>query len=113
MDTAVRILAVAGFIAVAWRMLRALVRALTRSADVVAARSHAAVRAQHGDITGLQEADRARGSASRRRYVALGVFSFWAGLLLVPTLTPWPYLLYAGYSLLWLWPRRSSRALPT
>ena len=113
METAVTILAVAGFIAVARRLLRSLLRALTRTADVVIAREHAATRAQRGDLTGLQEATNARSAAKRRRYVELGLLSVWAGLLLVPPLTPWPYLLYASYSLLWLLPRRKSRLLRT
>lgn len=112
MDTAVLILAVTGFAAVAARMLLALLRVLTRGADVLIARDVAATRAQRGDLTGLEEANLARGEARRRRYVALGLLSIWAGLLLVPALTPWPNLLYAAYSLLWLLPR-SERVLPT
>jgi hypothetical protein len=113
MDTAVLILAVAGFAAVAVRMVGALVRVLTRGADALIARDVAAARAQRGDLTGLAEANLVRGAARRRRYVALGVLSIWAGLLLVPALTPWPTLLYAAYSLLWLLPPRRERALPT
>jgi hypothetical protein len=113
MDTAVLILAVAGFGAVAARMLFALLRVLTRGADALMARDVAAARAQRGDLTGLEEANVARGAARRGRYVALGLLSIWAGLLLVPALTPWPRLLYAAYSLLWLLPPRRERMLPT
>jgi hypothetical protein len=112
METAVLILAVAGFAAVAVRMVGALLRVLTRGADVLVAREVAAARAQRGDLTGLEEANLARGAARQRRYVALGVLSIWAGLLVVPALTPWPNLLYAAYSLLWLLPRRRERILP-
>jgi hypothetical protein len=113
MDTAVLILAVAGFAAVAARMLFALLRVLTRGADALMARDIAATRAQRGDLTGFEEANAARGVARRGRYAALGVLSIWAGLLLVPTLTPWPIRLYAVYSLLWLLPPRRERVLPT
>jgi hypothetical protein len=86
---------------------------LTRGADALIAREVATTRAQRGDLTGLEEANFVRGEARRRRYVALGFLSFWAGLLVVPTLTPWPSLLYAAYSLLWLLPHRRERVLPT
>jgi hypothetical protein len=113
METAVLILAVAGFIAVAARMLRALLGVLTVGADALIAREVAATRAQRGDLTGLEEAKLARSAARRRRYVALGMLSMWAGLLVVPPLTPWPYFLYAAYSLLWLLPHRRVPVLPT
>jgi hypothetical protein len=113
METAVLILAVAGFVAVAARVLRALLGVLTVGADVLIAREVAATRANRGDLTGLEEAKLARGEARRRRYVALGVLSIWAGLLMVPALTPWPNFLYAAYSLLWLLPHRRERVLPT
>jgi hypothetical protein len=113
MDTAILLLAIAGFCAVALHLLRALLRVLTRGADAVLARELANTRAQRGDLTGLEEANLARGEARRRRYRALGVFSLWGGLLLVPQITPWPRLLYATYSLLWLLPRRTGRALQT
>jgi hypothetical protein len=113
METAVLILAVAGFVAVAARMLRALLGVVTVGADALIAREVAATRKQRGDLTGLEEANLARSEARRRRYVALGLLSIWAGLLVVPAVTPWPILMYAAYSLLWLLPHRRGRVLPT
>lgn len=112
MGTAVVILAVAGVLAVLLRAARALFALLRGGADAVIAREVAAARLRRGDITGLQDATAARAEARRRRYSALGVLFIWAGLLVVPALTPWPAALYASYSLLWLLPRRT-RIFPT
>jgi hypothetical protein len=109
MNTAVQLLAIAGFAAAALRAGSALFAALRSGADSFLARELAATRGQRGDLTGVADASALRAVARRRRMLALGVFSVWAGLLLVPTLTPWPVLLYASYSLLWLVPRRGRR----
>jgi hypothetical protein len=106
MRTAVVILAVLGIAAAVVRMVRAALWALHGGIDAFLARDTAAVRARRGDLTGLADAETQRQLARRRRIRALGAASFWAGLLLVPPLTPWPTALYASYSLLWLLPRR-------
>jgi hypothetical protein len=95
------------------RLLRSFVLVLSRGADAFLAREIAETRAQRGDITGLQEATVERSAARRRRIMSLGTLSMWAGLLLIPSLTPWPRLLYAAYSVLWLLPRRPRRILST
>jgi hypothetical protein len=107
MSTAVFLLAVAGFAAVALRAGLALFGALRGGVDAFLARDLAEVRARRGDLTGLEEAAGARSVARRRRLLALSIFTMWVGLLVVPSLTPWPLFLYASYSLLWLVPRRS------
>lgn len=107
MSTAVLLLAVAGFLAVALRAVRALFAALRGGVDAFLARDLADTRARRGDLTGLSDAEAARASARRYRVMALGFFFLWGGLLLVPPLTPWPQLLYGAYSLLWLLPHRA------
>jgi hypothetical protein len=106
MRTAVLLLAALGFAAAALRMVRSLFFTLHGGVDAFLARDLADTRAQRGDLTGVADARDAHATARRRRMLALGAASFWAGLLLVPPLTPWPELLYASYSLLWLLPRR-------
>jgi hypothetical protein len=108
-DTALQLLAIAGFAAVALRALIALLASLRRGVDVFLARDLADTRRQRGDITGLTDAAEARAAASRRRFVALSFFFLWAGLLIIPPLTPWPTMLYASYCVLWLLPRRRMR----
>jgi hypothetical protein len=107
MDAPILILAVAGGLAILLRAGRALFLVLRGGADAIIARDVAATLARRGDLTGLQEARVAHADARRRRYLAVGVFSLWIGLLLIPSLTPWPRMLYALYSLLWLVPRRA------
>jgi hypothetical protein len=106
MNLALMLLAVAGFAAAAVRAAVALFMAVRSGVDSFLARDLAESRGQRGDLTGLADATALRQTARRRRFVALGVFALWAALLIVPPLTPWPLLLYAGYSLLWLVPRR-------
>jgi hypothetical protein len=110
MSTAIMLLAAAGVIAVVLRLLRALFASLRGGVDAFLASDVAETRAQRGDLTGLDDARVAAVIARRRRFVALGTASMWVGLLIVPTLTPWPSLLYATYSLLWLLPRRTRHA---
>ncbi|HUF50470.1 MAG TPA: hypothetical protein VMN60_06540 [Longimicrobiales bacterium] len=112
MNTALLLLAIAGFSAIALRALSALFATVRVGIDVFLARDAAATRRQRGDLTGLADANAARATARRRRYIALGFLSLWAGLLVVPALTPWPRALYAAYSALWLLPRRRLLARP-
>jgi hypothetical protein len=109
MRLAVLLLSVVGFAAVALRAASALLNVFRGGVESFLARDLAGIRARRGDLTGLQEAAELRGVARRHRMVALGAFSMWVVLLVVPPLTPWPELLYATYSLLWLAPRRIGR----
>jgi hypothetical protein len=110
MQTAIVLLAVAGVIAVALRLFRSLFMSLRGGVDAFIARDMADVRARRGDLTGVDDARASAALARRRRMIAFGTASVWLGLLIVPTLTPWPTLLYAGYSVLWLIPRGARRA---
>jgi hypothetical protein len=106
MTTLVTLLAAVGAMAVVLRIVRALFAVLHGGVDAFLARDAADVRARRGDLTGLADAATARAQARRRKLNATGILFIWSGLLLVPLLTPWPALLYASYSLLWLLPRR-------
>lgn len=112
MNIAVFLLAIAGFAAAALRALLALLAVLRSGVDAFLARDLAQTRGQRGDLTGLADARELQGAARRRRALAVGVLAMWVGLLVVPPLTPWPAMLYATYSLLWLVPRRPVRIPP-
>ena len=104
------ILGIAGVVAVLRHAVDALLRLLHGGVDAVLAGGRASTRAQHGDVTGVQEAEAERQRAARRRSVALALLVLWTALLLLPPLTAWPSALYAAYALLWLLPRRRLRA---
>jgi hypothetical protein len=104
------ILAIAGFVAVLRHALDALLRLLHGDVAAALAGGRASVRAQHGDLTGLEEARAERETAAARRRMALALLVLWTALLLLPPLTAWPLGLYAAYALLWLLPRRRPRA---
>ena len=110
MSTGIMLLAIAGVIAVVLRLVRALFVALRGGVDSFLARDVAQTRAQRGDLTGIDDARAAGRNARRRRMLALGAASVWIGLLVFPTLTPWPRVLYACYALLWLIPRQPRHA---
>ncbi len=109
MSVLVFALAALGFLAVARRVVVAGFRLLGRGVDRFVAGETAEVRARRGDLTGLAEASGRETTARRAQLASLGVFSFWVLLLVAPALTPWPRLLYAAYSALWLVPRPVSR----
>lgn len=109
MRIVILLLAFAGGLAVLARVIRSLFRLLHRGIDAFVAREVADLRAQKGDLTGLADAARQRADARRRRLVAVAALSFWVVLLVAPPLTPWPELLYALYSVLWLIPHELPR----
>jgi len=111
MHTLLLLLAISGGAAVLARLGRNLFQLAHGGVDALFASNLVKTRAERGDITGLQDAHSVRAGAVRRRQLALAALAFWVGLLLLPPLTPWPALIYAAYSVLWLFPRaRSPRA---
>lgn len=96
------LLSILGVLAVALRLARALLRAIGRSAEGVAAGQAVGARAQRGDLTGMAEATEWRRLAVRRRWRALTTSGLWAALLVVPAYTAWTRLIYAAYALLWV-----------
>ena len=106
MQFIVLLLAVMGVLAVLARAVRASFSLLRGGVDMFLARDLHEVRAQRGDLTGMQEADALRRIGRQRRAKAAARLSFWIGLLLIPTFTPWPAQLCAAYAILWLVPRK-------
>ena len=100
-------LAVSGVIAILARIARGLFTLLRGGVDMVLARDLADVRAQRGDLTGIEEAAALRRNGRQLRTRALLVIAFWAGLLVVPFLTANATQILAAYSVLWLLPRRA------
>ncbi len=95
------ILAVLGIVAVVARLAGALLRALGRTAEHVAAGHAVDTRAARGDLTGLAEAGAWRTEARRRRRNAWLLGALWTALLVAPLYTPWTSYVYAAYALLW------------
>ncbi len=93
---------VLGFLAVLLRLGRALVRALGRSAEHVAAGHTLDARAQRGDLTGMAEAGQWRKAVARKRTRAVATSAFWAALLIAPAYTSITRLVYAAYAVLWV-----------
>lgn len=102
MEPALSILAVFGFVAVLWRLAGSLLRAARGGVDHFLARESAAVRAQRGDITGMEEAEEWMRRARRDRRDALLTTALWVSLLVAPAFTPVAREIYAAYSVLWL-----------
>lgn len=98
------LLAVLGGIAVARRAAASLLRLAHRGVDAFVAGEIEEVRARRGDLTGLQDAQQDVRHARGARQRAAAALCLWAGLLVVPPLTPWPIPMYAAYSLLWFLP---------
>lgn len=99
-------LALAGAAAILLRAGAALLRLAHGGLESLYAGGLAEAHARRGDITGLQDAASSREHAVRRRRLAVASLVMWAGLLLLPLITPWPATMFAAYSLLWLVPRR-------
>ncbi len=93
-------LAVLGSVAVVIRLARALLLALGRTAEHVAAGQAQDNLARRGDLTGLAEAGAWRLEARKRRRNAWLVGALWAALLLVPLFTAWTLYVYAAYAVL-------------
>ncbi len=95
------ILSALGLLAVIGRLARALLRALGRTAEHVAAGQAASNLARRGDLTGLAEAGAWRTEARKRRRNAWLTGALWTALLLVPLWTPWTLYVYSAYAVLW------------
>lgn len=109
MSLLVVVLAVIGFVAVALRVVLAILGLLRRGVDRYLADSVADVRARRGDLTGMDEARVEEQGARRALFSAFAILSFWALLLIAPALTPWPRTIYAAYSVFWLLPSGFAR----
>lgn len=103
------VLAVLGVLAVISRAGRAVLSLLRGGVDAFIARDLHDVRAQRGDLTGMQEAESLRRAGRQRRAIAIARLLFWVGLLFVPGYTPWPAQLRAAYCIFWVIPPRRNR----
>lgn len=106
MNAVLLLLAIAGFFAAVRGLARAGLGLLVRGVEVVMADEATSIQARRGDLTGLGAADARSAAARRRRRFSLAAVALWAALLALPPLTPWPRLLYAAWSPLWLLPAR-------
>jgi hypothetical protein len=102
MDFLLLILAVVGFLAVLRLSLVAGLMVLGRGVEAFLAREVTEAHARRGDITSLQAAQVTRSKASRARVHAVARLALTVALLVAPVLSPWPRLIYAAYSPLWL-----------
>lgn len=101
MDAILTALAVAGFAAIAMRLVRAVFRLLRRATEAFAARETAGTRARRGDLTGMEEA-RTRAASARRALLRSGAAALgWTLLLAVPAFTARARLAYASYLAVW------------
>lgn len=100
------ILAIIGFIGAARLAGRAAFRVLFRGVEGFLAGEAGDTHARRGDITALRTAEAVRSTAKRARLASTALLAAWIGLLVIPTFTPWPRLIYAAYLPLWLVHRR-------
>ena len=98
------ILAIAGFLAVARQLTRAVFILLKRSVDSFLLGEVAGARARRGDVTGLVEARTAKQERRRARWRSLLAVILWAALLALPLTTRLTLQGFALYSILWLVP---------
>ena len=107
------LLAIPGVLAVLLRLGWALFGAGKHTVEWFVARQISQQRAEHGDLTGLSEAEKIRDQAGRqqRRY---GMHALvWTLLLALPLLIPGAVIVYPFYSVLWLLPGRRILHTPT
>lgn len=102
MEPLVAILAVLGFAALARNALVAWARAVKLGVEAFATRQIARTRADHGDVTGMQEARSEASAARRLRTRAVVRGALWGTALVAPLATRWTAGLYAVAALLWL-----------
>lgn len=99
------ILAIPGVLAVMLRLGAALVQTARYSLERYVARQMLDQRAHRGDLSGMAEADKVRGTAASRQMRFLGEAAMWAALLGVPLLFPLAVILYPFYAIFWFVPR--------
>lgn len=103
------LLAVFGFLALAGRLGRALLRLALNAAESTAATGLAEVSERRGDITGMMETRNAAQALRRRRRFALLTVAGCFLLIAVPPLAGVAREVYAACALLWFVPTRRIR----
>lgn len=109
MQTAVFLLAIAGALAVVYRLVRALARLVLSFAEVTSASGLAEVSARRGDLTAMAEQRVHERLARRRQWGDLLYVLLWLGWLLLPPLISLAQPFYAAAAPLWLLPYRRVR----
>jgi hypothetical protein len=103
------LLAVLGFLALAGRLGRGLVRLALNAAESTAATGLAEVSERRGDITGMMETRNAAQALRRHRRFALLTVAGCFLLIAVPPLAGVAREVYAACALLWFVPTRGIR----
>jgi hypothetical protein len=93
--------AIPGVLAVMLRLSRALTKAVKFSLERFVARQIVQQRAERGDLTGMEEADRLRVVAARQQMRHVGMTLVWIALLALPLVFPPAIVLYPFYSIFW------------
>jgi hypothetical protein len=103
------ILAVLGFLALAGRLGRALLRLALNAAESTAATGLAEVSERRGDITGMMEKRTAAQTLRRNRRITLLTVVACLLLIIVPPFMDVAREVYAACAVLWFLPPRRSR----
>lgn len=103
------ILAVLGFLALAGRLMRALVRLALNAAESTAATGLAEVSERRGDITGMMERRTAAQTLRRNRRITLLTVIGCLLLIAIPPFAGVAREVYAACALLWFAPDRRIR----
>jgi hypothetical protein len=103
------LLAVFGFLALAGRLGRALVRLALNAAESTAATGLAEVSERRGDITGMMEKRTAAQTLRRNRRITLLTVIACLLLIIIPPFADVAREVYAACALLWFLPPRRGR----
>jgi hypothetical protein len=105
----VGLLAVIGFLALVYRLVRAAARLGLSTLESVSLGGMAEISIRNGDLTGMAERQAQSRIARRARVRAILLFFFWIALLIAPAVAGISRPVYALAALLWLLPRRRIR----
>jgi hypothetical protein len=97
----VTVLAFLGCFALIGLWLRALLRALTRGAEVLLNRSAAEAKRERGDLTGYAEVTDVNRRARALRLRATAELAFYTAVLAAPLFTPYGRYAWAVFGALW------------
>lgn len=103
------VLAVLGFLALAGRLGRALVRLALNAAESTAATGLAEVSERRGDITGMMETRNAAQTLRRNRRITLLIVAACVLVMAIPPFAGVAREVYAACALLWFVPSRRIR----
>ena len=105
----VGLLAVAGFAALVYRLVRAAARLGLSTLESVSLGGMAEISIRNGDLTGMAERQAQARTARRARLRAILLFFLWIALLAAPAVAGISRPVYALAALIWLLPRKPIR----